>query len=290
MNRENLVIYCKTHSADLTPFRKFLDSFRRHNADGIRMFVSVPEAETVIFLDFEDAHVRVISDESYAGSYFTSEKYWGLSTGYLNQEICKLAFWEAGYCENYLCVDSDAYFIRDFYRKDFMRDDGTPYSVLVMDKDLDIERHYQEFGAWRQSMIRKVFEYVGYDDDRMLTCHGMTVLNRSVLENMKEVFLGAKGIGYKDLIKDSPYEYTWYNVWLQKSRVIPVLAVEPFFKTFHARIEYIFSKIRNLRESDIAMRYVGIVLNSNWKPKGPPEEYGSVVLWERLLYKIMKTL
>ncbi|NTW29705.1 MAG: hypothetical protein HGA33_00310 [Candidatus Moranbacteria bacterium] len=232
--------------------------------------------------------MHVITDESYAASYFTTERYWGLSLGYLNQEICKLAFWETGCCENYLCVDSDAYFVRNFYKKDFIREDGVPYSVLVMDKDLNIERHYQEFGAWRQEMIKKIFDYVGYADDRMLTCHGMTVMNRSVLENMKDVFLSAKGVAYRDLISIAPYEYTWYNVWLQKAGIIPVLGVEPFFKTFHARIEYVFSKSRMLRESDIALRYVGIVLNSNWEPKSPPRQYGPILLWQRMLYRFLR--
>ena len=39
----------------------------------------------------------------------------GLSAGYINQEIVKLCFWETGLADNYLCLDSDAEFVRDFH-------------------------------------------------------------------------------------------------------------------------------------------------------------------------------
>ena len=35
-----------------------------------------------------------VSDESYAGKYFTGKKLHNLPIGYINQEICKLSFWE----------------------------------------------------------------------------------------------------------------------------------------------------------------------------------------------------
>ena len=36
----------------------------------------------------------------------------------------------AGICENYLCIDSDSEFIRDFYYSDFMYNDNTPYTIM----------------------------------------------------------------------------------------------------------------------------------------------------------------
>ena len=284
------VLMCKSYRNDLESFRRLFGSVEKHNVDSIRMYVSVPEDDLQIFQEFVNMTVTVISDESYAWKYLSTESYWGLPVGYINQEICKLAFWETGVCKNYLSVDSDSYFIRDFHENDFMMDDKTPYSVLVMDKDLNIERHYKEFGKWRMNLIKKIFDYVGYHDRRFLTCHSTTVLNCAVLEDMKKCLLDEGGIGYKDLIEISPYEYSWYNVWLQKSGVIPVVAVEPFFKMFHMRIEYIFSKVKLITEEDLAEQYVGIVLNSNWKPKKPPKIYGRISWLERAINKFIERL
>jgi hypothetical protein len=288
MDKKNLVFFCKTYRNDLKSFQRLLLSFHKHNADKIMMYVSVPMADIDIFKKLESSNIIVVADESYAGNYLAIDSYWGLSLGYINQEICKLSFWEADFCENYLCVDSDAYFIRDFFIIDFIAEKNIPFSVLVMDKDLYIEKHYQEFGRWRKEMIKKIFKYIEFDDNRLLTCHGMTVLNRCVLEDLKKNLLDLKNKKYADLIEISPYEYSWYNAWLQKSNVIPIFAVEPFFKTFHMRLEYVFSKSKLITEEDLAQQYVGIVLNSNWYPKKPPLEYGKISRLNNILYNFLK--
>ena len=37
---------------------------------------------------------------------------------------------------NYLCIDSDSIFIRDFGKTDFLASDGEPYTVLHQNKEL----------------------------------------------------------------------------------------------------------------------------------------------------------
>lgn len=285
-----LILFCKTYAGDFLKFHKLFSSYTEHNVDNIPLYVSVPRADVKRFRDYVGRRATVISDESYAGKYFTDEEYWGLSSGYINQEICKLAFWEKNVTHNYLCVDSDAYFIRDFYLTDFIASGITPYSVLVMDKDLNIEHEYKEFGEWRRGHIKTIFKEVGNNDRRLLTCHGMTVLNASVLKDFKDNFIEKKGLRYKDLIKIAPYEFTWYNAWLQKAKVIPVLGVEPFFKTFHLRKEYELSRVGLIYESDLASYYVGIILNSNWKPIAPPDKYKDPDIWVKLMYRLIGRL
>lgn len=287
---QQFVIYCKSFSSDLEAFRRMFASYRQHNKDNIPLYVSVPSSDEAAFKQIVGSEATVIADESYAESYFTTEMYWNLSLGYINQEICKLSFWETGIAKNYLCVDSDAYFIRDFYKNDFMATKSTPYSVLVMDKDLNTQEYYREFGRWRLGHIKRIFEEVGYDDRRYLTCHGMTVLSSAVLKDFKKNFLRKKKISYKDLIKISPYEYSWYNAWLQKSKIIDVVAVEPFFKTFHMRKEYQLSRISMIKEADIAEYYVGIIMNSNWKPIPPPVRYRDPGMVCEKIYQLVDKL
>jgi len=287
--QDKFIMFCKTYFKEIKAFDNMLESFNRFNKDNIGLYISVPKSEINLYKKYQSKIIKVIDDESYAGAYFTSNKYWGLPEGYIDQEICKLSFWETGKAENYLCIDSDLYFIRSFYVKDFMFNETVPYSVLVMDKDLHTEHFYRDFGKWRMGLIKKIFDEVAYDDSRHRTCHGMQVLNSKVLEDFKTNFMMKKKYNYQDLIKISPYEFTWYNVWLQKSQVIPVKAVEPFFKTFHTRIEYIFSRLKKIKESDLAEQYVGIVLNSNWKKK-LHQKYQNPGFIEKLFYKIVNLL
>lgn len=292
IKKPSLVFICKTYRGDIQSFTRLYRTYKQHNIDNIPLYISVPETDRYLFQEkvkVED-NVVIISDESYAEEYFTNEEYWGLSKGYINQEICKLSFWETGIARNYLCIDSDVYFIRDFYLTDFMANKETPYSVLVMDKDLQVQPFYNEFGKWRHDLIKKIFHTVGYEDRRYLTCHGMTVLNSKVLKDLKENFMKKHNFGYKDLIRISPYEYTWYNVWLQKSKIIDIYAVEPFFKTFHMREEYEMSRVSLITELLLAEQYVGIIMNSNWKPIPPPDKYQNPGRLEVFIHKFIGRL
>lgn len=278
-------MYCKTYSGDLRRFALMLESFNKYNVDEILLVVSVPEAEQSLFTGFKSNTVHIISDESYAGKYFTNQKLHNLPVGYVNQEICKLAFWESKIAKNYLCVDSDLLFVRDFHESDFMADKNTPYTILVMDKDLAIEKHYHKFWLWRQEFIKKIYKAVGLKDLRYRTCHGMQVLNATVLKSLKDDFMKPHKYNYADLIAIAPYEFTWYNAWFQKCGLVREVAVEPFFKTFHMRIEYTLSRLRGLTLEDYAYSYVGIILNGNWK--NPTDHYENPTWWMKRVYKFL---
>ena len=285
----NFVMFSKTYKGDIKRFKNMIGSFNKFNCENIIMYVSVPECDLELFKEFESDTVKLISDESYAKNYFSDEQYFGLSTGYVNQEICKLSFWETDISENYLCIDSDLEFIRDFYVSDFMADNKTPYTILVQDKDLSIEKHYQDFWNTRQEFIKKIYDEIGLDDRRLRTCHGNTVLNSTVLKSLKDDFMEQKGYSYKDLIKISPYEFTWYNVWFQKCGLIKEMAVEPFFKTFHMRLDYVFYQLKLISLEDIKKAYIGIIMNSNWqKPQMEYKKPNKLYKW--IYKKILKNI
>ena len=256
-------MFCKTYINDYARVKLMLESFNKFNRDGIQLVLSCPLNQIELFKCLEQVNINVITDESYASNYFTDDTYYGLSHGYINQEICKLAFWELGLYKNYLCVDSDVIFIRDFYIHDFMYDNDTPYTVLVMDKELKVEKYYSDFAKQRQNLIKRIYEAVGLIDARYRT-HGMQIMSLLVLQSFKDEFMSKNALDYKKLIQISPYEFTWYNAWFQKIQLVKEFAVEPFFKTFHMKIEYNFARIKNLTIDDLKAEYVGIVMNSNW--------------------------
>lgn len=286
--KNNFVMLCKTYKEDLKRFEKMLKSFDVYNKDGVKLFVSVPEVDLELFKQFRSENIEILTDESYAKEYFSTEMFFGMSVGYVNQEICKLSFWETGTSENYLCIDSDVEFIRDFHVSDFMFDEKTPYTVLVMDKDLSIEAHYQDFWHFRSSLIKKTYDAIGLNDPRQRTCHGMQVLNAKVLKSLKNDFMAENGYDYKKLIEIAPYEFTWYNAWFQKCGLVKEYAVEPFFKTFHMRLDYTFSRLKMLKKQDLAKAYVGIIMNSNWEKN--TDKYKKANFWLKTLYKILRRI
>lgn len=262
------VFFCKSYEGDIELVKTMVTSYLRFNKDKIPLYISVPQKDFKLFSDqFHHAQIALLKDEEIADGLVDNTDKW-FSPGYINQEIVKLSFWKTSLAENYFCIDSDSYFIRDFYYLDFMYDADTPYTVLVEDKELCVDPlYYNLFWKSRISSLNEIKKRIGLEDRRFLTCHNNTTLSAKVLRSFEREYLQPNNLSYLDILKIAPFEYSWYNFWLQKRQVVPIIAVEPFFKMFHLKEHYIDYCKKKITESDIARAYVGICINSNWAKK-----------------------
>jgi hypothetical protein len=288
----------KSYSGDLDLAARLLESFERLNPEGLPLYVVVPSEDVESFTRFASATVTVMSEEPLA-QYFTDEPVAGIRSGYINQEIVKLAFWELGLLANYFCVDSDAVFVRPLSRADFMYDSDTPFSVLVEDNELKVEpRYYAQHWRGREDTLRRIQSIVGVNDPRILTCHGHQVFSGKVLASLKHDFLEPRQWSYLDMLAEAPYEFTWYNMWLQKSKVIPIEMREPLVKTFHHEGQHLEYALRGVTSDDIARGFVGVVINSNyarsWSVGGiedsPARTLARYTNWQTLLSALWEKL
>jgi hypothetical protein len=269
----------KSYGPDFDHASRLVASFTEHNVEALPLFVVVPDEDRSRFAGLAGPNVEVLS-ETLLGEHLVDQPVGGMRPGYINQEIVKLAFWELGLVQNYFCVDSDAVFVRDFGSKDFMADADTPFTVLVEDNELKVEpKYFEQHWVGRERSLRRIQELVGLQDRRLLTCHGHQVFSADVLRSLKDDFMSPRGWDYRDLLAEAPYEFSWYNFWLQKSQVIPIVAREPLVKTFHHEGQQLEYALRGVTEEDLARGYVGVVINSNyansWSASAvgePPEE------------------
>lgn len=254
----------KSYRDDVAYAQRLVASFNRHNVESLTLFVVVPRADRELFDPLASATVEILDDELLEHR-FTDVPLHGMRAGYINQEVVKLAFWELGLAENWFCVDSDAEFIRDFRRSDFMVDEHTPYCVLVEDRELEVEpQYYEQYWRTREQDIRRIAEIIGYESPVIRTCHGHTVLSATVLRSFVNDFLAPRGWTYIDALAQAPYEFSWYNIWLQHATPIPVHAREPWVKVFHHEGHHLEYLMRGVTVSDIARGYLAIVVNSNY--------------------------
>lgn len=262
---EPLALLLKSYSGDLEYARRLVDSFHRFNADSLVLHAVVPSADLPLFSPLAGGSMVLHAEEEVCGSHLVDRSLGGLRVGYANQEIVKLSFWETGLAENYFCVDSDAVFLRPFGFSDFMRDSSTPYTVLVEDKDLATEpTYYRQHWVGREVAIRRIMELVGLDDPVMRTSHGHQVFSSSVLSSFVRDFLAPRGWTYADAIDASPYEFSWYAMWLQKSLAIPIHQREPFVKVYHDEEQHLAAILSGIGPEDLARAYVAVVVNSNY--------------------------
>jgi len=259
-----IALLLKSFRDDLQYATRLVESIRQFNEEHLHTYVVVPADDVSAFASLESPDVTVMAEDA-LGNHLVTEPVGGMRAGYINQEIIKLAFWELGLARNYFCVDSDAVLIRPFGRADFMADDVTPYTVLVEDNELMVEpRYFREYWRSREEAMRRIQELVGLSDPIVRTCHGHQVLSAAVLRSFREDFLAPRNWEYRDALAEAPYEFSWYNMWLQKSLAIAIHQREPLVKVFHHEGQHLEYILRGITVDDIARGYVGLVINSNY--------------------------
>ena len=257
-------ILVKSYKADADAARRLFASISEFNADRLPVWVVVPESDLELFTDLVGDVGEVLSERVLA-QHLVDKPVAGVRPGYINQEIIKLAFWELGLAANYLPVDSDAVFLRPFHRHDFMYSDVIPYTVLLEDRELQTDADYfRVHWQGREQTLREIQREVGLDDRRLLTCHGHQVLSSTALASLRDDFLRPRGWDYARMLAAGPYEFSWYNFWVQKSKVIPVEFREPYFKVIHSSAQHEDLLIRGVTMEDIARGYLGVIVNSNF--------------------------
>ncbi len=262
---DSFAFLLKTYQNDWDYTERLVESFEKHNSDHIHLYMVVDSNELELFEqkygNKED--ISVISKENIGVKYVDETDI--LSAGYLNQEIVKLSFWKLGMCKNYSCIDSELIFIRDFTINEFMYDEEIPYTVLFEDKDLEVNPNYYEaYWCERQKKLDIIKNEFNSRNQHLLTCHGMQTFNSKTLEAFEKKYMMPKNLSYVDLVKISPYEFTWYNYFLQEFRPIDVIICEPHFKTYHMPYQQAIDIIQGINLETLKRSYCGIIINSNY--------------------------
>lgn len=262
---DKIAILLKTYKNDLHYAKRLLKSYHKFNRDSIPMHIVVPEEDLRHFYKFTGPNITLHSDESITSDLVHDYSVRGIRPGYINQEIIKLTFWQKNLCKNYFCMDSDGVFIRDFYATDFMHNATTPYTILVEDNELKVDpEYYHTHWKRREKLIRKIQENIGLVERRILTCHSFAIFSSKVLKSFYEKYLMPNRFTYKDILSISPYEFSWYNMWLQKDKTIPIEFKEPLIKFFHQKSHHLEYIRRKVTIKDIARGYIGYNINSNY--------------------------
>lgn len=271
----------KSYRGDFPLAQRLVESFNRFNAEALPLTIVVPPEDAELFSPLTNPQITVL-DESVFAPHLATEPFGEMRLGYINQQIVKLAFWQQDIYDDYFTVDSELVFVRSFRRSDFMLDESTPFTVLVEDNDLQTDpRYFEEHWRSRAHHLERIKDAIALSDPRSLTCHGHQILSATVLRSLAKDFMEPRGYTYADLLRISPYEFSWYNFWLQKSEAIPLAIREPLVKVVHHDGQHLEYAVRGTTVEDIARGYVGLVVNSSFARIWPdihPRESQSATL------------
>lgn len=128
----SLTLFCKSYRTDLKRAIRLAKSIRQFNVENIPFYLSAPIADVPLFKEhLADLDVEVIADELIVqrNPRLNLDRIKSLPDS-VSQQVIKSEFWRLGLSDVYMCLDSDAVFIRPFYQSDFLWANDLPYTVM----------------------------------------------------------------------------------------------------------------------------------------------------------------
>ena len=254
---DKIALFCKTFNRDFERFKILYDSYVKYNVDNLKFVVSVPETDYQLFSIFKD--IILIKDDDL---YVTKSL-----PGWMQQQSIKLNVYRSQIAENYLMLDSDEYFIKDFHINDFIYNDY-PYFVCHEQKELfqlsEIVKDKLPYGD-----PKSVFDN---DKNKIMNTFGRTgkkydfgpppmIWNSEVLKDFQNTFVKND---YEKLLMICPSEISWYGEWFLHTLPFNLMPSESFFKFYHYEFQYNLDKHLGVTEESLKSNFLGICMQSNW--------------------------
>jgi hypothetical protein len=259
-------------------------------------FVSVPNSDLSLFNEHLQPYgVTVLSDEDIikANDRIDPIAFRQLP-GHISQQVVKSEFWRLGISDAYLCLDSDAVFIRNFTEDDYLSSDGTPYTVINEAQEFLTEALRQRKpnvieNFHRESLL--VQNHFGRSGKIYSFGPMPMVWHRAVWESLELAYLRPQGMNFADAIQIAPLESRWYGEALLKFKAIALIPCEPFFKVYHYAWQLDHDRHRRVGLDQLAKLYSGVIYQSSWEREMDwPREEGSLFSWvaRRLRRKLQR--
>ncbi|AXS78700.1 DUF6492 family protein [Dechloromonas sp. HYN0024] len=263
-----LSLYCKSFRRDLLRAGHLAESIGRYNREGLPFYMSVPAADLEMFRQhLTGTSVILLSDESIIAANPKHDiAQINALPGGISQQIVKSEFWRLGHSECYVCLDSDAEFLRDFSEDDFIAPDGSPYTVMTEGKELFEFCDRYRYPQVRKDISRECAEAQAFFDrpGRQFIFAIPAVWSVEVWKTLDREVLVPMGISFAELIVRFPYELRIYGEVLLKYRPIVLWPCEPLFKIYYYESQYFFDQKRKIGDKELQKNYLGVLRQSNW--------------------------
>ena len=266
----NFVLYCKSYRNDFLRVKRLLASITQFNTDRLPFYISTPKADLALLREIVGQHGYIwVEDEEIVRANPRADfaKYQAMPGG-LSQQIIKSEFWRLGFAENYLCLDSDSFFIRNFYKSDFMSDDGMLYTVLHQNKEffqLATDRGHLRVERDLRAEAERVKALFNRKGPNFYCAPAPFIWSSKVWQSLDQQHLQPKGISVWEFISPAHPETLIYGETLLKYRAIPLIAIEPLFRTYHYDWQYYVMKRLGETQEKLKQNYLGVIYQSTWE-------------------------
>jgi len=266
-----LVLYCKTYTRDFLRVKRLLASIDQFNVENIPIYISTAEAEhdELERVLGKTVNFNWVSDESIiAANPAVTAGIEKNRSGSLAQQAIKSEFWRLGISENYVCLDADCIFIKDFRRSDFISPDGSPYTVIYQNKDFFQLAQNRGHSKVIRNLIKEgdtvkaLFARIG--PNYYCPCPPF-IWSAKVWASLDREYLKPRGLTFWDISSKDHPETLLYLEALLKYQAIPLRPIEQLFRIYYYDWQYFLLKRMGECESNLSSNYLGVIYQSNWE-------------------------
>lgn len=280
----------KSYFNDLNRADRLVKSIKAFNSDNICLYIIVPSEDLIAFKNkIGSDSINYLTDSDILDLTMTHTK----STKFdlppvIMQQVVKTEFWRLGIAKNFLIIDSDSYFIKEFTLKDFMFNQETPYTIMNEGRhQLDWaaragnERFIRDYHDLRKSALN-LFGRKGPHFDFAPT---PMICSSKVWRAMYEKVAKPAGESFYDQIARFPCETQWYGEFLLNDQTISIIPREPLFKVWGFEDQW--KEGISLGETDdiLAENYLGVIDQSYWSKSldAYTQKQKRIIKWRRRL-------
>ena len=264
--KHKLILYCKSFRGDLERANVLFESIKKHNKDNIPFYFQIPKSDLELFQNkLGNEGYEVVFDEDVTNLVNTQSHF--------TQQLFKMEFYKTKIAQYFFLIDSDMYFIKDFYSTDFINEDGTPYITMHECKSLlELSHNIKGSGIltdWFQEERKAIMEVFGRKGKTYDYSGSALLYYSEVWESLYEEYCKPNNLTFLNLLQHKSSENTWMGEWILY-KGFKFYPCEPMFKTFHYPQQYQLHKQLGHTEEMFSKNYLGITMQSNW---GAPLKY-----------------
>ena len=288
----NVILYCKSYAGDVQRVKKLKTSIEKYNRDNIPFYISCPKQDKQLFEDTlgTENYTLLLDEDIYPLAQPKDDTIWGGVTiqtntngasveypldGWRSQQIVKSSIHKLKITKNYLCLDSDSYFIKDFYESDFIAKDDIPYTIIHENKE--VSQYKKLFfnsnfskGAYKETLdvYRKIFN----SKYKKLYDYGPNpyIWSCKVWEHFEKNYLTPNNLTFEIFSRTIEQQFNiqmreaiTYGEYLLNTKLFEIIPSGPLFKVYHWKEMVDFEqKVGLFDEEKLAESYLGIIYQS----------------------------
>lgn len=288
-------LFCKSFAPDLPRAKLLIESILSNNKSDLPLFVCTPRCDLELFKAAVPSSATLIAEEDFTDPLcFT----W-LSSGWKQQQVVKMLFYRLDLCDQFLVLDSDSYFIREFSEEDiFGAADETrivaslvPYIFGISkpivnlalgfeadmrsgdlkmdfnpDRSLRIPRSFLKDKNYKNMPSEATLHMIPYAFSRMPTAaphvHFLPtpiILSSEILRDFEQ-YVTDEGVTFTDLIHLSAWEADWYGYFAFKFSRSRITPIEPLFLHFNSDESLNEARKMGVSRNSLTKNFLGVTL------------------------------